>query len=98
MAKIAGQAWMVSANEDRRYPVTGDPGPLIRMLHRYLDRVMLACTVDLKVAEAFLRVLGMLDMPTAPQRPDVMLRVLSAAPRARRTADANPPATMPPRR
>jgi 2-polyprenyl-6-methoxyphenol hydroxylase-like FAD-dependent oxidoreductase len=95
MAKVAAQAWMVSASEDRRYPVTGNPGPVIRILHRYLDRVMLACTVDVKVADAFLRVLNLLDKPTALQRPDMMLRVFGAARRARRTADAGAPTSMP---
>jgi 2-polyprenyl-6-methoxyphenol hydroxylase-like FAD-dependent oxidoreductase len=87
MAKVAARAWMVSASEDRRYPVTANPGPAIRMLHSYFDRVLLACTVDVKVADAFLRVLNMLDKPTALQRPDVMLRVFAAARRAGRTAD-----------
>ncbi|HET8657821.1 MAG TPA: FAD-dependent monooxygenase [Micromonosporaceae bacterium] len=83
MAKIAGQAWMVSATEDLRYPVTGDPGYAVRLLHRYMDRVMLAATVDATVANTFLRVLNMLDRPTSLQRPDVMLRVLSSARAAR---------------
>ncbi len=82
MARIAGRAWMVSASEDRRYPVTGRPGLAIRLLHRYMDRVMLAGTVDITVATTFLQVLNMLDKPTSLQRPEVMLRVLRSARRA----------------
>jgi hypothetical protein len=75
---------MVSASEDLRYPVTGGPGMAIRQLHRYMDRVMLASTVDMQVADSFLRVLNMLDKPTMLQRPTTLLRVFQAASRARR--------------
>jgi 2-polyprenyl-6-methoxyphenol hydroxylase-like FAD-dependent oxidoreductase len=84
MARIAGRAWLVSASEDRRYPVTGGAGLATRVLHRYMDRVMLATTVDSRVAHTFLRVLNMLDKPFTLQRPDVMVRVLRGARRARR--------------
>ena len=84
MAKIADQAWMVSASADRRYPVTGRPGPALRLLYRYMDQVMLAGTVDETVANTFLRVLNMLAKPTLLQRPDILLRVLHGARRARR--------------
>jgi hypothetical protein len=49
-----------------------------------MDRVMLATTVDSRVAHTFLRVLNMLDKPFTLQRPDVMVRVLRGARRARR--------------
>jgi len=84
MARIAGRGWLVSASEDRRYPVTGGAGPATRLLHRYMDRVMLATTVDPRVANTFLRVLNMLDKPFTLQRPDVMVRVIRGARRARR--------------
>jgi hypothetical protein len=84
MARIAGRGWLVSASEDRRYPVTGGAGLATRLLHRYMDRVMLATTVDRRVAHTFLRVLNMLDKPFTLQRPDVMVRVLRGARRARR--------------
>jgi hypothetical protein len=74
----------VSASEDRRYPVTGGAGPATRALHGYMDRVMLATTVDPRVAHTFLRVLNMLDKPFMLQRPDVMVRVIRGARRARR--------------
>jgi 2-polyprenyl-6-methoxyphenol hydroxylase-like FAD-dependent oxidoreductase len=84
MARIAGRGWLVSASEDLRYPVTGGAGPTTRALHRYMDRVMLATTVDPSVAHTFLRVLNMLDKPFMLQRPDVMVRVIRGARRARR--------------
>jgi 2-polyprenyl-6-methoxyphenol hydroxylase-like FAD-dependent oxidoreductase len=89
MARIAGRGWLISASEDRRYPVTGGAGPATRLLHRYMDRVMLATTVDEKVAHTFLRVLNMLDKPFTLQRPDVMVRVIRGARRARRNSAPN---------
>jgi hypothetical protein len=33
--------WLIATGEDLRYPTTeGDPGPDVRMTHRYLDRVL----------------------------------------------------------
>ena len=84
MADIAHQAWMVSATQDLRYPVTAEPTPAIRMLHRYMDAVLLAASVDEKVANIFLNVLNMVAGPAALQRPQTMLRVIGNARRARR--------------
>ncbi len=84
MADIAHQAWMVSATQDLRYPVTARPTPAIRMLHRYMDAVLLAASVDEKIANTFLNVLNMVAGPAALQRPQTMLRVIGNARRARR--------------
>ncbi len=94
MARIAGRGWLVSASEDRRYPVTGGAGAATRVLHRYMDRVMLATTVDPTVAHTFLRVLNMLDKPFTLQRPDVMVRVVRGARRARRGAATSVPTVV----
>jgi 2-polyprenyl-6-methoxyphenol hydroxylase-like FAD-dependent oxidoreductase len=82
MASIANQAWTVSANQDLRYPVTGGPGPAIRLLHGFFDRILLAATVDETVANTFLMVLNMMAPPTSLQRPTMLLRVLRGARRA----------------
>jgi hypothetical protein len=76
MADIAHQAWMVSATQDLRYAVTAEPTLAIRMLHRYMDAVLLAASVDEKIANIFLNVLNMLAGPAALQRPQTMLRVI----------------------
>jgi 2-polyprenyl-6-methoxyphenol hydroxylase-like FAD-dependent oxidoreductase len=82
MARIANQAWVVSANQDLRYPVTGGPGPAIRLLHGFFDRVTLASTVDETVANTFLRVLNMMDGPASLQTPRMLIRVIRGARRA----------------
>ena len=84
MADIAHQAWMVSATQDLRYPVTAGPTPAIRMLHRYMDAVLLAASVDERIANTFLNVLNMVSGPGALQRPQTILRVIRNARRARR--------------
>ncbi len=84
MSDIAHQAWTVSAMQDLRYPVTSGPTAGIRMLHRYMDAVLLAASVDEKIANTFLSVLNMLSGPADLQRPQTMLRVIRRARRARR--------------
>ena len=83
---------MLATGEDLRSPATagGRPGPVTRLLHRYLDRVVAAATHDPAVTDVYVRALGMLDRPTAMFRP----RVLAAA--ARTKPEAIP--TVPPPR
>jgi 2-polyprenyl-6-methoxyphenol hydroxylase-like FAD-dependent oxidoreductase len=83
MAGIAHEAWTVSATQDLRYPVTVGPKLPIRMLHRYMDAVVLAASVDETIANTFLNVLNMLASSAALRRPQTMLRVLRGARRAR---------------
>ena len=74
---------MISASEDQRYPITGGPRGAARFLHRYMDRVLLAATVDEKVANTFLAVLNMVAKPTALFRPSLLPRILNGARKAR---------------
>lgn len=83
VASIAHQAWSVSATQDLRYPVTVGPSVGIRLLHRYMDEMLLAATVDEEIANTFLNVLNMMEGPAALRRPATMLRVLRQARRAR---------------
>jgi 2-polyprenyl-6-methoxyphenol hydroxylase-like FAD-dependent oxidoreductase len=82
MARVADQAWMISASEDLRYPVTGGPKGAARFLHAFMDRVMLAATMDEKVANTFLAVLNMVAKPSALFRPGMVLRIVNGARRA----------------
>jgi 2-polyprenyl-6-methoxyphenol hydroxylase-like FAD-dependent oxidoreductase len=86
-------AWTISTGEDLRLPTTtGMPvTPALRAQHRYLDRVDAAATSDTAVADAYTRVLGMLDPPSALFRPRVLAAVLRARP------GGDPPPPPPPR-
>ena len=61
---------------------SGGPKGAARLLYRFMDRVLLAATVDEKVANTFLAVLNMVAKPTALQRPGMLLRILNGARRA----------------
>jgi 2-polyprenyl-6-methoxyphenol hydroxylase-like FAD-dependent oxidoreductase len=82
LARRVADPWTISSGEDLRYPTTtgSSPGPALRAQHRYLDRVVEAATTDPAVAVAWIRVLGMLDRPTALFRP----RIVAAAIRSGR--------------
>jgi 2-polyprenyl-6-methoxyphenol hydroxylase-like FAD-dependent oxidoreductase len=81
LARRNAGAWTLSTGEDLRFPTTtgGRPGPVLRLQHRYLDRVGAASTRNPAVADAYIRVVGMLARPTALVTP----RVLAAAVRSR---------------
>jgi hypothetical protein len=88
-------AWTMSTGEDLRFPTTtGMPvTPALRAQHRYLDRVEAASATDPAVADAYARVTGMLDPPTALFRPRVLASALRARPGA--GVDAPPPPRPP---
>ena len=91
LARGTADPWMLSTGEDLRFPTTTgmQAGPLLRAQHRYLDRVVAACSTDAAVAELYIRVIGMLERPTAVFRP----HVVAAAARARPSGPtAAPPA------
>jgi 2-polyprenyl-6-methoxyphenol hydroxylase-like FAD-dependent oxidoreductase len=77
LARRNADPWMLSTGEDLRFPTTTGTQvtTALRLQHRYLDRVVTAATRYPAVADAYVRVLGMLDRPTALFAP----RVLSAA-------------------
>ena len=90
LARANADPWMLSTWEDLRYPTTtGRPvSATIRLVHRYLDRVMAAATQDPATADSFLQVMGML----APSASLFAPRVLAAAACARPRGDATRPA------
>jgi hypothetical protein len=59
-------------------------------MNRYLDRVVLACTRDPWVADAYVHVLGMLARPSAVFRPRVLAAALRARPDGRQGTPPSP--------
>jgi hypothetical protein len=55
-------------------------GVALRAQHRYIDRVVAACNTDPSVADVYVRILGMVERPSAMFRP----HVIAAAARTRR--------------
>jgi 2-polyprenyl-6-methoxyphenol hydroxylase-like FAD-dependent oxidoreductase len=96
-ARLVDVAWDLAAGGDLQLPVVPGPRPLqTRLLNSYVDQVARAATSDGAVALTFIRVLNLLDPPTALVRPGTVLRVVAArsrrdrspVPAARRTLSA----------
>ncbi len=81
--------WMIATGNDLRSPSTVGAAqtPIDRLVNKYLDRVLAAVADDPVVNAAFLRVLNMIDEPTALFKPRLAARVL----RPRRFEDSAQP-------
>jgi 2-polyprenyl-6-methoxyphenol hydroxylase-like FAD-dependent oxidoreductase len=99
LARRNADAWMLSTGEDLRFPTT--TGSRVkastRAMHRYLDRVVLACTRDPRVADTYVNVLGMLARPSAVFRPRVLAAALRARPDGRQGTPPTPLTAAPAR-
>ncbi|WP_051652740.1 NAD(P)/FAD-dependent oxidoreductase [Kitasatospora cheerisanensis] len=70
--------WMMAAGEDVRFAgTTGGPrGPVVRLQHRFLDRVLTRAATDATVSAAFHRVTSLVEPPSTLFRPSVLGPVL----------------------
>lgn len=81
-AKIVDVPWSLAATSDLRYPaVTGHRGPEVRLLNAYIGRLQVAARSDQVLAQAFFRVMNLLDSPQGLLRPALAARVLTGGPR-----------------
>lgn len=94
LARRNADPWMLSTAEDLRFPTTTGMhvNTATRLMHRYLDRLLPVVLQDLRIAEIYLQVFGMLARPTALFAP----RILVATARGKSRAVA-PPCAPPPR-
>ena len=78
IAAVSKNAWMMSCAEDVRFAATtgGPTGALIRLQHRYLDRVLHGATRNPEVTAAFHEVLSLVEPPTRLFHPSVVAAVL----------------------
>ncbi len=75
----AGQAaWMIATGDDLRYPTTTGAAvsAMMRMQHRYLDRVMAAATTDEAAMAALTDAFFLVARPESLFKPSVMWRAL----------------------
>jgi 2-polyprenyl-6-methoxyphenol hydroxylase-like FAD-dependent oxidoreductase len=93
VARCGDGAWLIATGEDLRYPTTtgASAGPVTRLTHRWLDRVMSAANTDPVVNAAFIDVAALLATPATLFRPSLAWRVL----RVRRPSGAVDPAVSP---
>jgi flavin-dependent dehydrogenase len=90
LGKAVATPWLLATSEDYRFPTTegGSPGPMTRVMHRYIDRVIAVATVDNVVLDAFIGVVHLVEPPSALFRPPILARVLRGP---RREASVAPP-------
>ncbi|WP_369182043.1 NAD(P)-binding protein [Streptomyces sp. Y1] len=70
--------WIMAGAEDARFPATtgGPSGALVKLQHRFLDRVLAAATHDAEVTAAFHEVMSLVAPPSLLFRPTVLASVL----------------------
>lgn len=84
-ARVTDVPWMMAATEDFRYPEVQGKRPFGQsIMEWYLGRVHQVVARDIQVELCFLRVMHMLEPPTALLAPTILARVLAGGfPRAR---------------
>jgi 2-polyprenyl-6-methoxyphenol hydroxylase-like FAD-dependent oxidoreductase len=94
LARTVAPPWLLATGEDFRYPTTegGRPSRLVKVLHRYLDRVIAVATVDEVVLDAFVNVVHLVRPPSTLFRPRILARVLRGP---RRPLLTDPPTSTP---
>ncbi|TWE21644.1 NAD(P)/FAD-dependent oxidoreductase [Kitasatospora atroaurantiaca] len=78
VAAVTKDPWVMSSSEDVRFATTtgGPSGALVRVQHRFLDRVLARATTDPRVCAAFQEVMSLVAPPTSLFRPAVLAPVL----------------------
>jgi quercetin dioxygenase-like cupin family protein len=84
-AKKVHVAWRTAVGSDLMLPQVPGRRPLfVRVMNRYMDRVLNAAETDPLVAQQFFRVVQMLDGPSALIRPHIVGRIARASMRRKR--------------
>ncbi len=80
IARVIDMPWDISAGGDLDFPgVEGRRTLKVRFGNAYMARLQYAATKDAEIANAFMRVAGLMDPPQSLMRPGMMLRVLRHA-------------------
>lgn len=85
LARLVEDAWTLATGSDLANPDVEGPRPLSwKLTTAYLERLLPVAHRDPAVAEAFVRVVGMLDRPQQLFRPGLVWRVLTGGSGPRR--------------
>ncbi len=95
-AKVVATPWSFATGADRRYPgMPAKPLPE-RVIDRYMDRLVKVARHDIRVTQAFMRVLNLLEPPSTLLAPAMAARVLRPkATRVRQTSPQTRPSPVP---
>jgi 2-polyprenyl-6-methoxyphenol hydroxylase-like FAD-dependent oxidoreductase len=79
--EVSAPSWMLATSEDYRFPLVegAAPGLQVKLMHRYVDRVVALTTHDAAVRKAWLRVMMMLDPPSSIFAPSIVAKALFSA-------------------
>lgn len=92
IAKVIDSPWEFVAIADLGYPgVEGRRSFKVRMINGYVARLQRAAAHDSALTNAFIRVAGLVDEPTALLRPDRVIRTLLRSGRGSRPVPAPTP-------
>lgn len=84
---VLDRPWALAAGGDLRFPSVAGHRPVgSALVERYLGAFRAAASTDDRLGTAFIRVINMVDAPSALLTPALALRVLLAALRRRRTS------------
>ncbi len=93
--RIEDVAWRIAIGGDLRFDaIEGKRTPDMKIMNRYLDRLLLAARADPVLSRQFLQVAGFVARPESLFKPSVLWRVLVGGRQARRTG-ASPSAAQP---
>jgi 2-polyprenyl-6-methoxyphenol hydroxylase-like FAD-dependent oxidoreductase len=92
VGRILNNPWDISTSGDLDFPAVQGPRPMkVRIGNAYMAKLRYAATKDPAITDAFMRVAGLLDPPTAVMKPRVLGKVL----RLSRGMPPAPPAATP---
>ncbi len=96
VGKIINNPWEISTSGDLDFPGVAGPRPVkVKMGNAYMARLQYAATKDPAITDAFMRVAGLMDPPTALMRPRLLARTLRLS-RHMPPAPAPVPVPVPP--
>lgn len=75
--------WLNAKNEDLRWPSTessSGTNVVVKLLHRFMNRVLYASSVDRDVNYAFIKVLHMIASPTILFQPKILFKIFKHSP------------------
>jgi 2-polyprenyl-6-methoxyphenol hydroxylase-like FAD-dependent oxidoreductase len=78
LAMLLGTPWLMATSEDFRWGNTEGkrPGPVVRLVQRYLDRVIKLACQDANASRAFMEVVQLLQPPASLFRPRILIPAL----------------------
>jgi len=81
LAKVNATPWLMATGEDFRWPTTegGSPNFVTKLMHRYLDQVMLLAVDSPETYQAWFEVMHLEKQPTSLFQPGIIKRLLAKA-------------------